>query len=61
MDKKEDMLKEGFKSPDIIDAMSFAFLEGATFMVAEGYTALGVDERRRVAREEAETAFDDIE
>ena len=37
MMKKEDMRKEGIPSPDIIDAMSFAFLEDATtYIVAEG-------------------------
>lgn len=31
MMSKEDMRKEGIKSPDLIDAMSFAFLEGAIY------------------------------
>lgn len=35
MDSKEDMRRDGIKSPDLIDAMSFAFLEGATYMVCE--------------------------
>ena len=35
MQKKEDMRKDGIKSPDLIDAMSFAFLEGLTFMPAD--------------------------
>lgn len=33
MAKKEDMRKEGIKSPDLTDAMSFPFLEGATYTV----------------------------
>lgn len=61
MDRKEDMRNEGIKSPDIIDAMSFAFLEGCTYMVSEGYTPLGVDARKQLAREAADGAFDDIE
>jgi len=35
MDRKEDMLRDGIKSPDLIDAMSFIFLEGATYMAAD--------------------------
>lgn len=34
MESKEDMRKSGIKSPDLIDAMSFAFLEGTTYMPA---------------------------
>lgn len=35
MQSKEDMRKEGIKSPDLLDTMSFAFLEGATYMPAD--------------------------
>ena len=35
MEKKEVMRKNGIKSPDLIDAMSFAFLEDAVYMVCE--------------------------
>lgn len=35
MMSKEDMAKEGIKSPDMIDAMSFAFLEGAHYVARE--------------------------
>ena len=35
MMSKEKMREEGIKSPDMIDAMSFAFLEGADYMVHE--------------------------
>ncbi|MCM1128967.1 MAG: DEAD/DEAH box helicase family protein [Alistipes senegalensis] len=37
MDRKEDMRRDGIKSPDLIDAMSFAFLEGAVYMPADGH------------------------
>lgn len=40
MQSKEDMRKDGIKSPDLIDAMSFAFLEGATYMVTDGVAGL---------------------
>jgi hypothetical protein len=32
---KDKMLEEGFKSPDMIDAMSFAFLEGCHYIPAD--------------------------
>jgi hypothetical protein len=35
MESKEDMRKEGIKSPDIMDTFSFPFLEGATYMPAD--------------------------
>jgi len=35
MDSKEDMRKEGIKSPDVMDTMSFPFLESATYMPAD--------------------------
>ncbi|MBL8474404.1 MAG: DEAD/DEAH box helicase family protein [Rhodocyclaceae bacterium] len=42
MDSKEDMRRDGIKSPDVIDAMSFAFLESATY-VAAGPAAAGAE------------------
>ena len=54
MESKADMRKEGIKSPDLIDAMAFIFLEGATFMPA-GETVQGgasLAERDRAAAEE---------
>jgi hypothetical protein len=39
MQSKEDMRRDGIKSPDLIDAMSFAFLEGATYMVSKGISS----------------------
>lgn len=41
MMRKEDMLKEGIKSPDLWDAMSFAFLEGSTYVPHSGKTSAG--------------------
>lgn len=35
MMSKEDMAKEGIKSPDLIDAKSFAFLENCTYVARE--------------------------
>ncbi|SFK63777.1 hypothetical protein SAMN05216302_101132 [Nitrosomonas aestuarii] len=57
MDKKEDMLKEGIPSPDIIDAMSFVFLEDATeYIVAEhagsGRSMAAADSAKAKADEE---------
>lgn len=34
MENKADMRKEGIKSPDLIDAMAFCFLEGSTYMAS---------------------------
>lgn len=48
MERKEVMLKNGIKSPDIIDAMSFAFLEDCVYMPAEqsvGQAAAAVSDR----------------
>ena len=36
MESKENMRKDGIKSPDLIDAMSFAFLENANYISAGG-------------------------
>ncbi len=36
MQSKEDMRKAGIKSPDLSDAMSFIFLEGATYSARSG-------------------------
>lgn len=41
MEKKEVMRKNGIKSPDIIDASSFAFLEDAVYMVADNSAITG--------------------
>ena len=38
---KDKMREDGIKSPDLIDAMSFAFLEGADYMVREDSGSAG--------------------
>ena len=59
MMSKEDMRKEGIKSPDMIDAMAFAFLEGTTYM-ASGEGGAGVRNQAVAVMREAENAFSDI-
>lgn len=64
MVSKDDMRKEGIKSPDYIDAMSFAFLEGCHYMVAAGKEkdesglAKGAMDQ---AKAEADNAFADVD
>lgn len=41
MQRKEDMRADGIKSPDLIDAMSFAFLEGAVYTPRSGVAGTG--------------------
>lgn len=53
MARKEDMRKEGIKSPDVFDTFAFAFLEGTTYQVADGYKPEGADARRENARDTA--------
>ncbi|QFY42981.1 hypothetical protein F6R98_10440 [Candidatus Methylospira mobilis] len=59
MEKKEVMRANGIKSPDIIDAKSFAFLEDAVYMAREGD---GVNSAGVVASAlaEAEEMFADL-
>jgi hypothetical protein len=57
MDSKEDMRRDGIKSPDLIDAMSFAFLEGCHYMEADeqaGGFLLSSQRTQAVASLEAE-------
>lgn len=61
MMSKEDMRKDGIKSPDIMDTFAFAFLEGTTYMVADGYRPEGADARRESAREKAAKALAGVE
>lgn len=61
MDKKEEMRKNGIKSPDIWDTFAFAFLEGVSYMAADGFTPVGADARRESARETAVSELADIE
>lgn len=63
MTSKDDMRKEGIKSPDMIDAMSFAFLEGCTYMTAAGGESEGgsvAQGAMNQAQDEAESAFADV-
>ena len=61
MDRKEDMRKKGIKSPDLIDAMSFAFMEGVSFIAADSDFSAKSDERLVAAREGAKSALAGIE
>ncbi|WP_238512740.1 hypothetical protein [Pandoraea apista] len=58
MMSKEDMRREGIKSPDLIDAMSFAFLEGATYMVSDGAGGLTNSLTDEVSKKAAEMFAD---
>lgn len=60
MMKKEDMRKEGIKSPDLWDTFSFAFLEGCHYMPA-GSEVLSDDDRKTIARDKAMDELADIE
>lgn len=60
MQSKEDMRKAGIKSPDLIDAMSFVFLEGATYMVAGGAASEATNLTEAVL-DKAEDMFADVE
>ncbi|MXS82376.1 hypothetical protein ABD07_04590 [Nitrosomonas oligotropha] len=58
MEKKEEMRKQGIKSPDIIDAMSFPFLEDATsYMVSADAMVGGVDSVAAAAQNKADDLF----
>lgn len=67
MMRKEDMRKEGIKSPDIFDNFSFAFLEGSTYIPRAGARGAGDGavarqaalDRLRAAR--AEQAGEEVE
>lgn len=61
MMSKEDMRREGIKSPDMIDTFSFAFLEGAGYMVADMGAERREDSAVAKATAKAEEAFADIE
>ena len=60
IEKKEVMRKNGIKSPDIIDAASFSFLEDATYMVSEfaGNRVGGVS---KAVMSKAESLFAELE
>lgn len=61
MEKKEEMRKQGIKSPDIIDAMSFVFLEDATsYMVSADAEAGGAGSIAATAQEKVDDMFADV-
>lgn len=60
MEKKEVMRKNGIKSPDIFDAMSFAWLEDAVYMVAEN-AGSGENTALESAKAKAADLFADVE
>ena len=59
MESKENMRRDGIKSPDMIDAMSFIFLEGATYMVAGGAASVATSLTETVL-EKAEGLLADV-
>lgn len=59
MESKQEMRKQGIKSPDLIDAMSFAFLEGATYMPS-GESTGGTGSLADQAMAEATKLFADL-
>ena len=61
MEKKEEMRKQGIKSPDIIDAMSFVFLEDATsYMVSADAEAGGGGSIAATAQGKVDDMFADV-
>lgn len=48
MMSKEDMRKEGIKSPDLIDAFAFAFLEGCHYVPADTDTEMHGHQKAKV-------------
>lgn len=60
MEKKEVMRENGIKSPDLIDAMSFAFLEDCYYLPSEGYERAIVSSAKDEARNKAAAALGDI-
>lgn len=61
MEKKEVMRANGIKSPDIIDAMSFAFLEDCYYLPAESAPTVAAEDRKQQAREEVMAELADVE
>lgn len=61
MDKKEDMLKNGIKSPDIFDSMAFAWLEDAQdYMVADNNALSSLNTAGNRAKAVADDMFKDV-
>lgn len=55
--KKEDMRANGIPSPDLFDAISFGFLEDATYMISEGAAMATTTNRQTEAMRKAMEAF----
>jgi hypothetical protein len=61
MDKKEEMRKNGISSPDIFDAMAFAWLEDATsYMVADNSAVSSINTAAGKAKAVADDLFADL-
>jgi hypothetical protein len=61
MEKKEKMREDGIPSPDIIDAMSFVFLEDATnYIVCENAGSGSRSGALKAAKAKAEEVFSDV-
>lgn len=60
MERKEVMRANGIKSPDLIDAMSFAFLEDAYYLPV-GSSVVGEKTRHELAQAKAAEAFADLD
>ena len=61
MEKKEVMRANGIKSPDIIDAASFAFLEDANDYMVADHVARAVNSAMEAAKAKADELFADLE
>jgi hypothetical protein len=59
MEKKEIMRKNGIKSPDIIDAASFAFLEEANYMVSDS-SSISVSTEAKEVIDDLYNMFEDV-
>ena len=60
IETKENMRKEGIKSPDMIDCMSFAFLENCSYMASDTAAKTG-DTQASKLMHVADSLFSDIE
>lgn len=60
MAKKEDMRKEGISSPDIIDAMSFCWLEDATSYIVADDVSVSTVSTVQLSLNKAEELFADV-
>lgn len=60
MESKKDMAKAGIKSPDIIDAMTFAFLERVNYMMSDETLAMEAESAGNKALKFAREVFKDF-